>query len=236
MSERVISYCSTKRELHLEWYCVKFTTVPECGRVEAGAKVDRRERDKGLDVFAESDHRKFGKSLAFQFRQSSWKRWIIIPLLRWSERGRSLIQFIFRPITGVPIRRRLNCSEQGLFPGALFSPSLFFPLPLPLRRRFRSPQLPARPTICPWVSEDGWILGRRKTWVGSWTALPRFSSRPSFPSAPWSPWGLGSLNDQISKWQPERETAVISLLRRFRWTCCGDAIVGGLQILDESTL
>ena len=27
-------------------------------------------------------------------------------------------------------------------------------LPLPLRRRFRSPQFPARPTICPWVSED----------------------------------------------------------------------------------
>ena len=44
-----------------------------------------RERDKGLDVFAESAHRKFGKSLLFQFRQSSWKRGIIIPLLRWSE-------------------------------------------------------------------------------------------------------------------------------------------------------
>ena len=35
----------------------------------------------------------------------------------------------------------------------LFHPS-FSPRPLPLRRRLRSPQLPARPTICPWVSED----------------------------------------------------------------------------------
>ena len=50
--------------------------------------------------------------------------------------------------------RKRRRRREGAGRKELFSPLLYFSPPLPLRCRFRSPQLPARPTICPWVSED----------------------------------------------------------------------------------
>ena len=52
----------------------------------------------------------------------------------------------------------------------------FSPRPLLLRRRFRSPKFPDRPTICPWVSpwvsEDGFIaMAMRTQWTSSRKSL-----------------------------------------------------------------